>query len=159
MGDTTLTLRPFYTGWETYQGMLTQALAPLTAEQLALRAAPSLWPIRTLAAHVVAARVYWFHRVLGEGDPAIAPMQAWDDDGMPQRSAAELVEGLETTWRLVADCLDRWTPADLDVTALTRRGNTVTRGWVIWHIVEHDLHHGGEIGLTLGMHGLPAPDL
>jgi len=27
------------------------------------------------------------------------------------------------------------------------------------HVLEHDLHHGGEIALTLGTNGLPAPDL
>jgi hypothetical protein len=26
-------------------------------------------------------------------------------------------------------------------------------------VLEHDLHHGGEISLTLGIHGLPAPQL
>ena len=26
-----------------------------------------------------------------------------------------------------------------------------TRQWVIWHLIEHDVHHGGEISLTLGM--------
>ena len=31
---------------------------------------------------------------------------------------------------------------------------TYTRQWVIWHLIEHDLHHGGELSFTLGMHGL-----
>jgi uncharacterized damage-inducible protein DinB len=34
-----------------------------------------------------------------------------------------------------------------------------TRGWVLWHILEHDLHHGGEISLTLGAHGLPGIEI
>ena len=34
-----------------------------------------------------------------------------------------------------------------------------TRQWVIWHLIEHDLHHGGEAFYTLGMNGLPTPDL
>jgi uncharacterized damage-inducible protein DinB len=34
-----------------------------------------------------------------------------------------------------------------------------SRAWVVWHVLEHDLHHGGEISLTLGMHGLQAPDI
>ncbi len=29
------------------------------------------------------------------------------------------------------------------------------RGWVVWHTLEHDLHHGGEISQILGSHGLP----
>jgi uncharacterized damage-inducible protein DinB len=27
---------------------------------------------------------------------------------------------------------------------------------VVWHVMEHDLHHGGELSLTLGMHGMAA---
>ncbi len=34
-----VSLARFYKGWETYQGYLTSAIAPLTSEQLALRAA------------------------------------------------------------------------------------------------------------------------
>jgi uncharacterized damage-inducible protein DinB len=36
---------------------------------------------------------------------------------------------------------------------------TFTRQWVIWHLMEHELHHGGEISLILGTHGLPALNL
>ena len=32
--------------------------------------------------------------------------------------------------------------------------DTITRPWVIWHLIEHDLHHGGEISLTLGANGI-----
>jgi uncharacterized damage-inducible protein DinB len=35
----------------------------------------------------------------------------------------------------------------------------VSRSWVIYHVMEHDLHHGGELSLTLGIHGLPGPNL
>ena len=159
MSSETTTLGSIYVGWERYQMLLTDALGPLSAEQVALRAAPSVRPIWELAAHIIAARVYWFHGVLGEGETALAPLQSWDDAGQPLRTGAELVEGLEQTWRVLKDSLDHWTPADLAATAVTRRGNTVTRGWVVWHVCEHDLHHGGELFLTLGMHGLPTPDL
>jgi len=30
---------------------------------------------------------------------------------------------------------------------------------VIWQVIEHDLHHGGELSFSLGMHNLAAPDL
>jgi hypothetical protein len=30
----------------------------------------------------------------------------------------------------------------------------ITRAWVTWHVLEHDLHHGGELALALGMQGL-----
>ncbi len=41
-------------------------------------------------------------------------MAAWDEDGEPSRSAAELVAGLEASWQVIQDALARWTPADLE---------------------------------------------
>ncbi|WIG61337.1 MAG: hypothetical protein OJF49_004085 [Ktedonobacterales bacterium] len=163
--DTT-TLAPFYKGWDQYQRFLVEAIAPLTDEQLALRAALPLRPIWLLAAHIIGARVGWFHDVMGEGDATLAAYDPWDQNGAPPRTAAELVEGLEATWAMIQDCLDRWTPAALEDTisrTRTRSGRetreTFTRQWIIWHVIEHDLHHGGELFLTLGMHDLPTPDL
>lgn len=152
-------LTPFYRGWDRYQGLLVDAIAPLTDEQLAFQASPSHWPVWFLGAHVVSARVYWFHRVLGEGETELRPLTTWDKDGAPVRSAPELIEGLHASWQLIADTLDRLTPADLNAQFTTRHGNTYSRQRIIWHVIEHDLHHGGEIFLTLGMHGVPTPEL
>ena len=35
----------------------------------------------------------------------------------------------------------------------------ITRQWVIWHLMEHDLHHGGEISITLTAHGVQGLEL
>ena len=34
-----------------------------------------------------------------------------------------------------------------------------SRQWIIWGVLEHDIHHGSEISTTLGLHGLPVLDL
>jgi uncharacterized damage-inducible protein DinB len=152
-------LAPFYEGWSAYQQHLVTSVAPLTAEQLALRSAPTLRSIGNLAAHIIAGRVAWFHLNMGEGSTDIRPLVAWDDLDPVQQSAAELVQGLEATWKMVHDCLARWTPDDLDQTFPSRWYGVQSRQWIIWHVLEHDLHHGGELFLTCGMHGLPVPDL
>jgi uncharacterized damage-inducible protein DinB len=62
----------------------------------------------------------------------------------------------------MADAIARWTEADMAQTyPIEWRGNhyELTRGWVVWHILSHDLHHGGEISLTLGIHGIAAADI
>jgi uncharacterized damage-inducible protein DinB len=151
-------LTAFYAGWDTYQGYLVEALAPRTPEELRQQVGPSLRPAWQIAAHIIATRVWWFHSVMGEGGTDLEELLPWDEENQPERSAAELEMGLERTWRMVADALDRWTPADLAAT-FTPRATTFTRQWVIWHVIEHDLHHGGELFLTLGMHGLTMPDL
>lgn len=162
MPEGTLTLAPFYQGWAEYQRLLIEALAPLTAEQLALQASPGQRPIWLIAAHIIGTRVGWFQGLLGEGDPALAELDPWDADGAPPRSTAELIRGLEMTWAMIEECLNRWTPTNLDDAFTRQRPHgavTRTRQWVIWHVLEHDIHHGGEISLTLGNHGLAAPDL
>jgi len=159
MADDTLPLATFFRGWDRYQELLTTAIAPLSDEQLALRAAPGQRPAWEIAAHIIAARVWWFHSVLGEGDEGLAPMRAWDDDGQPERSAAELELGLERTWEVIADCLSAWTAKDLAQEFAHPRAGALTRQWILWHVLEHDMNHGGELFLTLGIHGLPTPDL
>jgi uncharacterized damage-inducible protein DinB len=158
-GEETLPLATFYRGWDRYQELLVTAVAPLSAEQLALRAAPALRPIWELAAHIIGTRVWWFHDFMGEDGDELEPLSTWDDPGEPQRSAAELELGLERSWELIAERLNDWTAKDLEQAFAHPRRGTVTRQWVLWHVLEHDLSHGGELFLTLGIHGLPAPDL
>lgn len=109
-----LTLAPFYHGWENYQRLLIDALTPLSPEQLAHRAAPKQYPLWLLGAHIVAARVHWFRGWMGEGTATLDSLGHWDADDAPPRAAAELIAGLEQTWAMIAGCLDRWTPTDLD---------------------------------------------
>jgi len=152
------TLSTFYQGWNDYQTFLIKALAPLSLGQLALRAAPHLRSIGEIATHMIGARARWFHDLVGEGDQEFAALGAWDRKGMPTRGAAELVSALETTWQVMQQAIARWTPADWEQT-YEGEPASFTRRWIIWHLIEHDLHHGGELSLTLGMHGLTALDL
>ncbi len=32
----------------------------------------------------------------------------------------------------------------------------LTRQWIIWHVLEHEILHGGELSLALGTYGLKA---
>lgn len=153
------TLAPFYAGWDNYQRLLVETVAPLNAAQLALQAAPPLRPIWHLVAHICTGRIGWFHRTLGEGDASLTRFQSWTNEGMPARDAAELTDGLVQSWRLIESCLHRWTPGMLDEPFRTPTGQPVTRQWVIWHVLEHDLHHGGELHFSLGLHGITPPSI
>lgn len=163
MTEHTFPLTPFYKGWDGYQRHLVHALAPLSVEQLALHAAPHLRSVGIIATHIIGARARWLYYVLKEGDENLVPLGSWDRPGEPTRSAAELVSGLEVTWQVIQNALQRWTNADLEEifhdTDDNGEDEILTRQWVIWHLIEHDLHHGGEISFTLGMHNLPAIDL
>ena len=84
----------------------------------------------------------------------------WEDDETHPRTAAEIVDGFHVTWALISGCLERWTANEITAEIPQRRANrTTTRGWVIWHLMEHDAHHGGAISLILGTHELPGLDM
>jgi uncharacterized damage-inducible protein DinB len=170
-------LQAFYDGWANYQRLVLDAIRELTPEQLALQTAPHQWAVWQLAGHMAGTRTYWFRDILGEGDPATRDMfrvtsttvpdlpledAGWEDDEDHPRGAAQLVEAFDVTWTMIDECLQHWTPDDLAVEFSRERRSgtqTFTRQWVIWHLIEHDLHHGGEISQILGSHGVPALEL
>ncbi len=155
-----LSLATFYQGWGSHQKHLVQALAPLTSEELAYSAIPG-WSVGRIAAHIIAARVWWFHVRMGEGSMELAAMEHWDGAAQPARRAEELVSGLDLTWHMLESALARWTPADLEYVFPTRSDDPTerTRQWIIWHTLEHDIHHTGELSCILGMNGLPSVEL
>ncbi len=161
MTQDTLSPWNFYKGWDVYQGHLVKAIEPLTAEQLELRIAPNLRSIGQLARHIVRTRAGWLYTMMGEGGPDVAAIAQWEYEGdVPP--AAELVRGLEVTFRAWQECLQRWTPEDMEYIFRGERWGRpyeLSRQWVTWHVIEHDLHHGGELSFSLGAHGLAAPEL
>jgi hypothetical protein len=148
------------------------------------------------ATHIVADRAWWFLARMGEGSADLTALELWalgvcEADVDPLHSAAELVAGLEKTWRLIEQTLARRTPTDLEqvvppldqaervrhaqrvepalqpyaqmwLDAAARSGEirpAVSLQWIIWHVLEHDIHHGSEISTILGVHGLPVVEL
>ena len=165
MAEDQFTLTTFYTLWKEYQDHIKGAIASLDDSQLNLRPAPHLRSIGEIALHIVGCRVYWFTEFLGEdGGPEMKVYADWNEMSMkpfpPIPPANELVQGLDYTWQFMADRLARWSPADMQQTFPDDWGEGkviyVSRAWVVWHVMEHDLHHGGELSLTFGIHNLSA---
>ena len=161
-------LATFYKpGWEHYQHALIQTIAPLSSEQLALSLGPQQRSIGELLDHLIGARYNWFHLWMGEGDPT----RDWNDDEAtsepPVYQADSLVALFEKSWHVISCALDRWTCADLEQLFFPPASHQAwlraqgleeapahTRQWIVWHVLEHEIHHGGELSLALGTHGL-----
>lgn len=156
-----LPLAHFYAGWDVHNQRLIKALAPLTPEQLLLRSAAHMWTVSVLAAHIVGARVFWFHQIMRAGP---AELDAWlglDDVDESQRTLERLLGGLAASWAMIDDVLARCTSADLVDTferVYPTRVKTFTRQAIILRVLGHDYQHGGEISTVLGMHGLTGLD-
>jgi uncharacterized damage-inducible protein DinB len=162
MAEESFTLTTIFDAWNQYQEHIASALAPLTDEQLMLRAAPDMRSIGQLAVHIAGCRAGWFTDFLGEGDDTptgaqIKAIAAWDEQDRSLWNAVHLVEALGTTWQFVMDRVALWSADDLKTTFEDDWDGVkvqLSRAWVLYHVMEHDLHHGGELSLTLGMHDL-----
>src|SRR5262249_55042353 len=159
-----LPLAVVYRGWDGFQRSLVRIIAPLSPEQLALPVAPHHWPLGMAIQHLITDRAWWFHVWMGEGEADLIPLANWDGAGQPVRSAAELVAGLEATWSAIEGTLARRTVADLahvfappaTLTEVERElFGPIMRQEIIWHVLSHDYHHGGELAVGMGEHHLP----
>ena len=153
-----------YRGWDDHQISLVRAIAPLAREHLLWRPAPQLRSVGEIAGHIIAGRVNWLHRILGAGSAEFAErVAAWRPEDAIEERADELVRWLEDTWVMIQDALDRWTVADLaetlDLPPYQGKKYALTRQWIIWRILSHDIHHGGELAILLGIQGIAIPEL
>ena len=162
-----LSVAPFYTGWGVTNQRLVERIGALSPEQLEMKAAPDLWPIWATAAHLASARVYWLCAIFREPGAERTPFtdptgEGWEDDLTHPRQASELVFALESSWKIVHEVLERWTPEMLqDEFHREVAGKTQihTRQSVLFRLLTHDAEHSSEISQTLVMHGLTGVDL
>jgi uncharacterized damage-inducible protein DinB len=96
----------------------------------------------------------------------------WYEDGEGNRhvveeailsdSSAILAEWLQLSWEPIQRVLDEWGPDELFRTYPHRfRGTNyaVSRQLTLWRILSHDMHHGGQIAMMLGLQGIEAFEL
>ena len=93
-------------------------------------------------------------------------MTMWDEDeALATRSASDIVKGFEETFAVIKSGLEGYSRDEL-AQEFTRpvpneAGDRSARNrqWIFWHLIEQDVHHGGEISFSLGMHGVAGLDL
>ena len=157
-----MTIRAFYDRWPQYERRLRESIAPLSEEQLALRASTDHWPIWAIVGHLASTRVYWLCHVAGEPGAESTPWpkadgEGWEDDLSHPRSASELIGALESTFAIIERALDTWDPDSLGETFERRYLETVqhhTRASILQRLLTHEAYHDGELAIALGSHGL-----
>ena len=139
-----------------------------------LAAGADRWPIWATVGHTAGARVYWLCDVIGEPGADTTPFPnaattGWEDDLDHPRGAHELVEALDSTWRLIEGCLDRWTPEMLAETFhrdYNGQAQVHTRGSILQRLFTHDAYtaascrrRSASTGCRRSTSGVPIEDL
>jgi uncharacterized damage-inducible protein DinB len=114
-----------------------------------------LWSLGTVARHIANAEEGWFRYVVTR-----------ERDGWPAEYTAEDYPTVESVKALLAEVHARTEAylaaadvADLDRVVKAPWGPEIPLRWIVWHVLEHEIHHRGEIFLMLGLLGMEAPDV
>jgi hypothetical protein len=162
------TIRPAYSSWPGYNRRVRDVVAAMSDEQLAMQPSPERWPLWATVGHAACQRVFWLCDFAGESGAETTPFPnagyvcPGDEDLEHVLSPDQLADALDSTFRIVERCLDRWTLDMLD-DVLTRPewddSWVHARGAVIQRVFTHDVYHCAELNESLGAAGLPQINL
>jgi uncharacterized damage-inducible protein DinB len=174
MKRTISSLQDLYEGWDGYHQSIVNAVKNLTPEQLLWRPAENFNSVGELVRHISLGRLTWLMRMGAPGSGEVAGrISEWEQDADGNRDIvensiaitdqpAELVRWLDMTWKIIENTLVSWEVKDLLQTYKHTWNGKVyaaSRQWTIWRVMNHDLHHGGELSLLLGLQGIEAFEL
>lgn len=163
MDENSIPLSKIFDGWDGYHTSILHAIQSLTSEQLSWRPQPGLRSVGELASHIAFGRIAWFSRMQAPGslDMLQEIMKSGTEISLASHKE-EIIHWLEKSWVLVGDTLSQWTVEVLPHTFqqdYEGKSYNVSFQWVIWRVLSHDIHHGGEMAVMLGMQGIAIPEL
>ena len=165
---TALTVRPAFSAWPRVNARLREVIAGLSEEQLAVRPEPDRWPLWSSLGHLACRRVFWLCDFAGAPGAETTRFTnaaydcPGDDDLEHVLSGADLVEAVDSTFRIVETCLDTWTLEMLteEVDHPDWPGDWAhPRGFAIERVFSHDIWHLAELNESLGRAGIAQVDL
>ena len=161
-------IEPAFAGWPVLNERLRAAVAAMADQHLALQPTPERWPLWATIGHLCCQRVSWLCGFAGEpgADQTPFPNALYSCPGdeylEPVLSREQLLDAIDSTFRVVQSCLERWSPeyAAFEI----RRGDgeeeaVHSRGWILSRALAHDAYHCAEVNETLSARGLPLIDL
>jgi hypothetical protein len=158
------TIRRAFPNWPTFNDQLRDAVSRLTEEQLSSTPSPERWPIWASIGHIACQRVFRLCDAAGEPGADTTPFTdaanncPGDDDLEHVLGKQELVDALDSTFRIVEDRLDTWTFESLDEEIRHPEWGedwVQTRGSMLQRVFAHDVYHAAELNEWLGRAGLP----
>jgi len=143
-----------FSHWKSVRQGLYEALDLLTDEQLAFTPREGLWSLGTVACHIANAEDGWFRYI------ATGELDEWPPMEEKRYTTIASVKALlEETHAYTLAYLEGLEAADLERKVTTFWGAELSIRWIIWHVLEHEISHRGEIYLMLGLMGMEAPDV
>lgn len=100
--------------------------------------------------HIGSAANFWLHSGI------LSPVNVYIHDlaTLTNYPTLELIrEFLDEEHKNTIDLLNNFDSQNWDKPYPYQDGYTYTPAWIFWHVLEHEIHHRGELSLILGLLG------
>lgn len=141
--------------WSQVRQGLIEVVQKFTEAELDKRPFPNSWSVRQIIYHIANTEAGWIHYAArGELADWPAPYTAADYPTIPDiLTLLRMIHAQTEAW------LDTLTQQNLDDVVSFGDGEIFTVQWIIWHVIEHEIHHRGELSLFLGQLGREGLDV
>lgn len=140
--------------WEQIHHDTLATISKFSDADLQFQPYPNAWCAGQVMLHIADAEVFWLDSVIMN-----APEAGADVYTLANYPSTALIKALlGGVHRRTAEILASFTLDDLQQTRIYR-DKRLPLNWIIWHVVEHEIHHRAELSLMLGMMGRTGLDV
>jgi uncharacterized damage-inducible protein DinB len=147
--------KDIFSHWRQIREGLISTIETFEEDELALIPFGGSWPIGRIMLHIADAEDGWLRVVVTKelrGWPDTYTLENYPD----KRSILELLDHVHSR---SIEYLAQLSESDLLSKVEAPWGNEIPLLWIIWHIIEHEIHHRGELSLILGYLGREGLDV
>jgi len=147
-------LSEMFSHWEQVRDDLLETIDKFSEEELSYVPFNDSWPVGQIMLHIADCEDNWLHGVVrNEFEPWIGyPFKDY-----PNKAA--IVEVLNKARERTLPLLEGLEESNLEDKYAIPDGHKFTLRWIIWHVLEHEIHHRGELSLILGILGREGLDV
>jgi uncharacterized damage-inducible protein DinB len=141
--------------WQQIRAGLLTTIDQFSDAELSYQPFEGGWTAGDIMLHIADAEEGWHRFVLTR------ELDVWPDQYTLANYSSKLAikQALEQVHNQMVDFLNTLQEADLSRTIIAPWGEEFQIAWVLWHVLEHEIHHRGELSLILGLLGREGLDV
>jgi uncharacterized damage-inducible protein DinB len=143
-----------FSHWGQIRADLLATMDKFSEQELSFSPFKGSWPVGQILLHIADCEDNWLHGVV-QGD--FKPPIFYNFSDYPTKSA--IYEVLDQAHTKTIAFLNELDEKDLNVIYKNAYGETFPLYWIIWHVIEHEIHHRGELSLIHGLLGREGLDV
>lgn len=149
-----MNLDEYFSHWRQVRDDLLRLVDLFSEQELAFTPFDGSMSAGEIMLHIAEAEDGWLrYQVTRE----LAAWPKYTLAGYPGR--AEIKDLLSEVYARTRAFLQDAPQSDLERAVQLPSGGELTLGWIFWHVLEHEIHHRGELSLILGLLGREGLDV